>query len=89
MSSPACSRSWTADAVTTAPEEAPPRSERWRAIATRVVGRIGGLPAVRTLVAVLTTYDRAGGGLTAAGLAYAALIALLPGHAARPVDLRA
>jgi membrane protein len=65
--------------VTTAPEEAPPHSERWRAIATRAVGLIGGLPAVRTLVAVLTTYDRAGGGLIAAGLAYAALIALLPG----------
>ena len=65
--------------MTTAPDAAPPHSERWRAIATRAVGILGGLPAVRTLVAVLTTYDRAGGGLIASGLAYAALIALLPG----------
>ncbi len=65
--------------MTTAPDAAPPHSDRWRAIATRAVGLLGGLPAVRTLVAVLTTYDRAGGGLIASGLAYAALIALLPG----------
>src|SRR3954447_4976009 len=63
---------WTAD-------DAPPRSDRWRALAEGVGGRVGGLPAVRTLLATLATYDRAGGGLLAAGLAYAALIALLPG----------
>src|SRR4051812_42277439 len=56
-----------------------PRMDRWRAIAERLVRRAGGLPAVRTLLATLTVYDRAGGGLLAAGLAYAALIALLPG----------
>jgi membrane protein len=60
-------------------DEAPPRIDRWRGLAERVVRRLGGLPAVRTLLATLTTYDRAGGGLIAAGLAYAALIALLPG----------
>ena len=65
--------------MTTAPDEAPPHSDRWRALATRAVGLLGGLPAVRTLVAVLTAYDRAGGGLIASGLAYAALLALLPG----------
>lgn len=52
---------------------------RWRAVAASAIGRIGGLPAVRTLVATLSTYDRAGGGLVAGGLAYGALIALLPG----------
>lgn len=34
---------------------------------------------MRTLRAVLRTYDGAGGGLVAGGLAYAALVALLPG----------
>lgn len=52
---------------------------RLRALASRVIGRVGGLPAVRTLVATLEVYDRAGGGLVAGGLAYAALVALLPG----------
>lgn len=52
---------------------------RWRAVAAQLIGRIGGIPAVQTLVATLGTYDRAGGGLVAGGLAYAALIALLPG----------
>jgi membrane protein len=52
---------------------------RMRALAERVVGRIGGLSATRTLLAVLEAYDGAGGGLTAAGLAYTSLIALLPG----------
>jgi membrane protein len=52
---------------------------RWRTVAAQVIERIGGNPAVRTLVATLGTYDRAGGGLVAGGLAYAALIALLPG----------
>jgi membrane protein len=53
--------------------------DRWRALAEQVVGRLGGIPAVRTLIATLTVYDRAGGGLLAAGLAYTSLIALLPG----------
>lgn len=50
-----------------------------RAIADRVVGHIGGHPAVVELRAVLAVYDAAGGGLLAGGLAYAALIAVLPG----------
>lgn len=49
-----------------------------RVVAEGVVRRLGGLPAVRTLLAVFTVYDRAGGGLTAAGLAYTSLMALLP-----------
>jgi membrane protein len=53
--------------------------DRLRALAEAVTRRIGGVPAVRTLIATLTVYDRAGGGLVAGGLAYAALVALLPG----------
>jgi membrane protein len=53
--------------------------DRWRRLIERIVERIGGLPAVRTLMSVLEAYDGAGGGLMAGGLAYAALIALLPG----------
>ena len=53
--------------------------DRLRALAERFAGRVGGLPAVRTLVSILEVYDGAGGGLTAGGLAYASLIALLPG----------
>ena len=56
-----------------------PGVDRMRALATRVVETLGGIPAVRTLVATLEVYDRAGGGLTANGLAYSALIALVPG----------
>ena len=52
---------------------------RWRQVAARVVARIGGIPAARTLGAVLAVFDRAGGGLVTGGLAYAALFALLPG----------
>jgi membrane protein len=52
---------------------------RLRALAERVVRRVGGISAVRTLLAVLDAYDGAGGGLMAAGLAYAAIVALLPG----------
>jgi membrane protein len=55
------------------------RVARLRVLAERVVGRVGGVPAVRTLLAVLDAYDAGGGGLVAGGLAYAALIALLPG----------
>jgi membrane protein len=53
--------------------------DRMRALAERLVARIGGLSATRTLLAVLDAYDGAGGGLTASGLAYTSLIALLPG----------
>jgi membrane protein len=53
--------------------------DRLRVLAERVVGRVGGLPAVKTLASVLEVYDGAGGGLVAGGLAYASLIALLPG----------
>ena len=56
-----------------------PRADRWRELATKVVESVGGIPAVRTLVATLEVYDRAGGGLVAGGLAYSALIALVPG----------
>jgi membrane protein len=52
---------------------------RLRALASRLTERVGGAPAVRTLQATLQTYDAAGGGLVAGGLAYAALVALLPG----------
>jgi YihY family inner membrane protein len=53
--------------------------DRLRALAEGLVRRVGGFPAVRTLMATLTVYDGAGGGLMASGLAYAALVALLPG----------
>ena len=53
--------------------------DRFRVLAERVVGRIGGLPAVRALLATLEVYDGAGGGLVAGGLAYSSLIALIPG----------
>jgi membrane protein len=57
-------------------EDTDVRIQRLRALAERVIGRIGGLPAVATLAATLEAYDRAVG--PAAGAAYAALIALLP-----------
>jgi YihY family inner membrane protein len=57
----------------------PPRVDRVRAFAARVVELVGGIPAVRTLSATLEVYDGAGGGLTANGLAYSALVALVPG----------
>jgi membrane protein len=52
---------------------------RLRAFASRVVERLGGIGAVRTMRATLAVFDAAGGGLVAGGLAYAALVALLPG----------
>jgi membrane protein len=55
------------------------RVARLRMLAERVVERVGGVPAVRTLLATLAAYDAGGGGLVAGGLAYSALIALLPG----------
>ncbi len=54
-------------------------TDRLRLLVERVVARVGGLRATRTLLGVLEAYDGAGGGLTAAGLAYTSLIALLPG----------
>ncbi len=57
----------------------PVRVDRVRVLATRAVEVVGGIPAVRTLLAVLGVYDGAGGGLVAGGLAYSALIALVPG----------
>ena len=54
-------------------------ADRLRSLVERVVARVGGLRATRTLLGVLEAYDRAGGGLTASGLAYTSLIALLPG----------
>ncbi|HEU0244995.1 MAG TPA: YihY/virulence factor BrkB family protein [Candidatus Limnocylindrales bacterium] len=56
-----------------------PRTDRLRALATRIAETVGGIPAVRTLMATLEVYDRAGGGLMAGGLAYSALFALVPG----------
>ncbi len=46
---------------------------------TRIVARALGLPRIVRLLAVLEMYDRGGGGLVAGGLAYAALVAVLPG----------
>ncbi len=54
-------------------------ADRLRLLVERLVARVGGLHATRTLLGVLEAYDGAGGGLTAAGLAYTSLIALLPG----------
>jgi membrane protein len=54
-------------------------TDRLRLLVERVVARVGGMRATRTLLGVLEAYDRAGGGLTASGLAYTSLIALLPG----------
>ncbi|MFN8623955.1 MAG: YihY/virulence factor BrkB family protein [Chloroflexota bacterium] len=41
--------------------------------------RLRGIPAVQGTQSVMDTYNRAGGGLTAAGLAYGALFAVIPG----------
>lgn len=49
--------------------------DRARALAARV----GALPPVVTLSEVMATYGSAAGGLLAAGLAYGALVAMLPG----------
>jgi len=50
-----------------------------RTLAERAVNWVGGNPAVVRLQEVFERYDRAGGGLVAAGLAYTSLLALLPG----------
>jgi YihY family inner membrane protein len=44
-----------------------------------IAARIAGLPPVVTFNEVMATYNSAAGGLLAAGLAYGALVALLPG----------
>ncbi len=62
-----------------APEETNGHVDRARAGLTRIVERVGGLPAVQRLVAVFEAYDHGGGGLSANGLAYSALFALVPG----------
>ncbi|MFL5755344.1 MAG: YihY/virulence factor BrkB family protein [Chloroflexota bacterium] len=48
------------------------------AAATRVVGWVMARPLVQRIQTVLDTFNKAGGGLLAGGLAYAALFALLP-----------
>ena len=48
-------------------------------LAGEVVKRLGGHPGVVRLQAIMDTYDRAGGGLIAGGLAYTSLLAILPG----------
>lgn len=63
----------------TAPEEPSGHVDRLRVAITRVVERVGGMAAVQRLLAVFDTYDHAGGGLAANGLAYSALFALVPG----------
>ena len=59
--------------------EADDRVARLRVLADGIAARLGGVPAVRLLAAVFDTYDQAGGGLVAGGLANSALFALLPG----------
>ncbi len=54
------------------------RIDGLRALAERIAERLGGNPGVARLRAVMATYDRAGGGLVAGGLAYTSLLALLP-----------
>jgi YihY family inner membrane protein len=54
-------------------------TSRLRVVVGEIVERVGGLPAVRSLIATFEAYDRAGGGLTAAGLAYTSLLAILAG----------
>lgn len=55
------------------------RIDGLRAVAERVAGRAAGRVGIARLRAVLETFDRAGGGLVAAGLAYTSLLAVLPG----------
>jgi membrane protein len=53
--------------------------DRVQARVSRIVHDVLEIKAVQTLLAVFQTYDAAGGGLVANGLAYSALLALLPG----------
>jgi membrane protein len=61
------------------PEEVNGHVDRVRVAMTRIVERAGGMPAVQRLIAVFESYDHGGGGLSANGLAYSALFALVPG----------
>jgi membrane protein len=54
-------------------------TDRVREVVTRTVEKAGGVPAVQKLLLVFEEYDHAGGGLSANGLAYSALFALVPG----------
>jgi YihY family inner membrane protein len=58
-----------------APGGSPPQTPRWRALIEAQLGR----PQVRLLRQAFAAYAGAGGGLLAAGLAYTALFALIPG----------
>ena len=58
-----------------APGGSPPAKPRWRATIEAQLGR----PQVRLLRQAFAAYGGAGGGLLAAGLAYTALFALIPG----------
>jgi YihY family inner membrane protein len=53
--------------------------ERVQRRVAQVAERVAALPPVRTFNKVMETYNSAAGGLLAAGLAYGALVALLPG----------
>ncbi len=55
------------------------RTHGMRSVAERVARRLAGSPGVVRLRAVMDSYDRAGGGLIASGLAYTSLLAVLPG----------
>jgi membrane protein len=55
------------------------RIDGLRRLVEGVAVRVGGHPGVVRVQATLDTYDRAGGGLVAGGLAYTSLLALLPG----------
>jgi membrane protein len=55
------------------------RTDGMRAFVERVAGGLAGDPGIIRLRAVMDTYDRAGGGLIASGLAYGSLLAVLPG----------
>lgn len=52
--------------------------DRLRRLIENLAERIGGNPGVVRVQTILDTYDRAGGGLVAGGLAYTSLLALLP-----------
>jgi membrane protein len=60
-------------------EPATTHVDRLRVVITSIVERVGGLAAVQKLFKVFEEYDHAGGGLSANGLAYSALFALVPG----------
>jgi membrane protein len=61
------------------PEERNGHVDRAREALSRLVEWVGGLAAVQRLSRVFEAYDHGGGGLSANGLAYSALFALVPG----------